>query len=302
MLFNDIEQFLNYLRIEKSASQLTLNSYKTDLEQFCIFVADKQAVEINQITYEMVNHQTVREYLIHLQDGDYKRASIARKLAALRSLVKYLCKENKYSSNPIAAVSTPKQDKKLPQFLYPQEIELLLAAPDNSYLGIRDKAIMELLYATGMRVSELVGLNTKDIDLEQELVKVWGKGGKERIIPWGRAAKLSLINYLHNSRGFLARSNNASAEALFLNKNGTRLSDRSIRNILNKYVEKVAINQKISPHGIRHTFATHMLNNGADLRSVQELLGHVKLSTTQIYTHLTKEKIKTIHNNTHPRG
>lgn len=302
MLLNDIEQFLNHLRIEKSASKLTLNSYKTDLEQFCIFVAGKNNIEMNQISYAMINHQTVREYLIHLQNNDFKRSTIARKLAAIRSLVKYLCKIGIYTSNPIAAVSTPKQDKTLPQFLYTQEIELLLAAPDNSYLGIRDRAIMELLYATGMRVSELVGLNMDDIDMEEELVKVWGKGGKERIIPWGRAAKLSLKNYLHNSRGFLMRPNNAGVEALFLNKNGTRLSDRSIRNILNKYVEMVAINQKISPHGIRHTFATHMLNNGADLRSVQELLGHIKLSSTQIYTHLTKEKIKTIHNNTHPRG
>ena len=301
MLLNDMERFLNHLRIEKSASELTLVSYRTDLDQFFKFVADQNSLEINQIGYEKINHQIVRQYLIYLQDNNFKRSSIARKLASIRSLIKYLCREGIISSNPIAAVSTPKQDKTLPKFLYPQEIELLLNAPDNSYLGLRDKAIMETLYATGTRVSELVGLNISDLDLQEDLVRVWGKGSKERIIPLGRMAKSSLLNYLQQSRPFLLRSHQGNIDALFLNKNGTRLSDRSIRNILNKYVEMVAINQKISPHGIRHTFATHLLNNGADLRSVQELLGHIKLSTTQIYTHLTKERIKNIHNDTHPR-
>lgn len=301
MLFNQIEGFLDHLRIEKSASKLTLVSYRTDLYQFFDFMAAKYSIEKSQITDAMLNHQVVREYLAHLQNDNFRRSSIARKLASLRSFIKYLCREGIIPGNPIAAVSTPKQDKKLPKFLYPQEIEILLTAPDDSYFGLRDKAILETLYATGIRVSELVSLNLRDIDTEEELVRVWGKGSKERIVPLGRMAKFSLLNYLNNARPSLVRPNKNQEEALFLNKNGTRLSDRSIRNILNKYVDSVALNQKISPHAIRHSFATHLLNNGADLRSVQELLGHVKLSTTQIYTHLTKENIKAIHTDTHPR-
>lgn len=301
MLANQIEGFLNQLRIEKSASQLTILSYRTDLNQFFDFLAENYKVEKSQITHDMITHQTVRQYLAMLQDNNLKRTSIARKLASIRSFVKYLCREGIIAGNPIAAVSTPKQDKKLPKFLYPEEIEILLNAPDDSSLGLRDKAILETLYATGIRVSELVNLNLNDIDLEQELIRVWGKGSKERIVPFGKMAKLSLLKYINEARPMLINKKNKQENALFLNKNGSRLSDRSIRNILNKYLDAVALHQKISPHAIRHSFATHLLNNGADLRSVQELLGHIRLSTTQIYTHLTKENIKAIHTDTHPR-
>lgn len=301
MLVNQIEGFLNQLRIEKSASKLTLLSYRTDLNQFFDFMADKHNIEKAHITHDMITHQTVRQYLTMLQDNNFKRTSIARKLASIRSFVKYLCREGIIPGNPIAAVSTPKQEKKLPKFLYPEEIQILLDAPDDSYFGLRDKAIMETLYATGVRVSELVNLNLQDIDLEEELIRVWGKGSKERIVPFGKMAKLSLLKYIDEARPLLLKAKNKQENALFLNKHGTRLSDRSIRNILNKYVDAVALNQKISPHAIRHSFATHLLNNGADLRSVQELLGHIRLSTTQIYTHLTKENIKAIYSDTHPR-
>lgn len=300
MILKEIDNFLKHLHIEKNSSPLTLDSYKTDLHQFFNFLAEEYNLTTSEITEDMLTHQNVRKYLIYLQDNNYARTTIARKLAALRSFVKYLVRAEIIADNHIAAVNTPKQEQRLPHFLYPQEINILLEAPDNNtYLGKRDKAIIETLYATGIRVSELVNLNILDIDMEEELVRVWGKGGKERIVPIGQLAKLSILDYLNKSRPFLVKS--AQEEALFLNKNGTRLSDRSIRNILNKYVELVALNQKITPHAIRHSFATHLLNNGADLRSVQELLGHVKLSTTQIYTHLTKENIKAIHNNTHPR-
>ncbi|HZK43332.1 MAG TPA: tyrosine recombinase XerC [Syntrophomonadaceae bacterium] len=301
MLTIQAEKYLEHLKIEKSASKLTISGYKTDLKQFFEFLADKKSIKINQLLADMITHQLVREYLALLLGAGYKRSSIARKLASLRSFVKYLCREGILSANPIAAVSTPKQDKRLPKFFYPDEIQMLLEAPDNSYLGIRDKAILETLYATGIRVSELVSIDLRDIEIEEEIIKVCGKGSKERIVFIGRMAKSSLQDYLKKSRPFLIKQDKEHNNALFLNKNGTRLSDRSIRNILNKHVNTAALTQSFSPHAIRHSFATHLLNNGADLRVVQELLGHVKLSTTQVYTHLTKENIKTIHTNTHPR-
>jgi integrase/recombinase XerC len=302
MLFKHIDGFLDHMRVEKSASSLTLISYRTDLSQFFTFMADKYGTPREEISNELFNHKSVREYLMFLQQQGLSRATMARKLASLRSFVRYLCRENILPGNPIAAVATPKQDKKLPRFLYPVEIEMLISAPDmTSTAGKRDRAILETLYATGIRVSELVGIDLKDMDLANAIVKVKGKGNKERIVPLGRKARESLAIYMNESRNNFARKALEGSNALFLNKYGKRLSERSIRNILNKYVEQVALNQKVNPHMLRHSFATHLLNNGADLRSVQELLGHVKLSTTQIYTHLTRENIKNIHNKTHPR-
>ena len=302
MLFNHIDGFLDHMRVERSASSLTLISYRSDLTQFFSFVADKYDTPQEEISSELFNHKSVREFLAHLQQEGLSRATMARKLAALRSFVRYLCRENVLPGNPIAAVATPKQDKKLPRFLYPVEMEMLLAAPDiKSNAGKRNKAILETIYATGIRVSELVGIDLKDVDLANAIVKVEGKGKKERIVPLGRKARESLTVYINEARDSFARKASEGSNALFLNKYGKRLSARSIRNILNKYVEEIALNQKVNPHMLRHSFATHLLNNGADLRSVQELLGHVKLSTTQIYTHLTRENIKDIHNKTHPR-
>jgi integrase/recombinase XerC len=214
----------------------------------------------------------------------------------------YLCREQVLEGNPIASVSTPKQEKKLPHFLYQPEIELLLSAPDvKDPIGARNKAMMELMYATGIRVGELVSLDLDDVDLNESFVKVFGKGSKERFVPMGTVAGQALAYYIDYKRGLLGGKNHQSTDALFLNRFGGRLSTRSVRNILNKYVEEVAISQKVSPHTLRHTFATHLLEGGADLRSVQEMLGHVKLSTTQVYTHLSREKLKSIHNNALPR-
>jgi len=302
MLFQHIENYIDYMRVEKGASKLTLLGYKTDLMQFVNHIAQRYDVPKEELSLKMLNHKSVREYLGDMQERNLSRATMARKLAALRSYVKYLCRENILESNPIAEVSTPRQDKKLPKFLYSQEIELLMKAPDISLpLGRRDKAILETLYAAGLRVSELVSMDLKDIDFEERLIKIKGKGGKERIVPLGSKAAQALGIYIAKTRQKLVLKAGNAEDAVFLNKFGSRLSDRSVRNIINKYVEQVAINQKISPHTLRHTFATHLLNKGADLRSVQELLGHVKLSTTQIYTHLTRDSIKTIHNDTHPR-
>lgn len=303
MLFRDIESFLNHMRVEKNASKFTISNYKTDLMQYFQFLAAKENLPFEQMTNDLIDHKSVREYLASIHNKGQSKATAARKLAALRSYVKYLCRHNILSDNPIAAVSTPKQEKKLPKFLYNQEIDLLMKAPDlKKPLGIRDKAILETLYASGIRVSELTGLNLKDLDFSEEYIKVTGKGGKDRLIPLGHQAKAALEFYLRKSRPFLLKQQaEDSNEAVFLNRFGGRLSNRGIRDVLNKYVKEIALNQKISPHTLRHSFATHLLNNGADLRSVQELLGHVRLSTTQIYTHLTRENIKSIYNTTHPR-
>lgn len=302
MLFQYINSFLNYLKVEKNASQLTIINYRTDLIQFSEFLADREKLPVEKLTRTSLNHRSVREYLAYIQNNGQSRATAARKLAALKSYVKYLCRENILSENPIAAVSTPKQEQRLPRFLYSQEVELLLQAPDLSTpAGMRDKAILEILYASGIRVSELTGLNLNNLDLDEEYIKVTGKGDKDRLVPMGRKARAAIMLYLKKSRPTYLKPENKAVEALFLNRFGGRLSARAVRMIVNKYADSIALNQRISPHTLRHTFATHLLNNGADLRSVQELLGHVELSTTQIYTHLTKENIKMIYDNTHPR-
>ncbi|MDD2620977.1 MAG: tyrosine recombinase XerC [Syntrophomonadaceae bacterium] len=301
VLFQHIDGFLSHLRVEKSASNLTLLGYKTDLSQFFNFLSLKYSLPKEEITNDLFNHRTVREYLTDMQEKGLSRATMARKLAALRSFVKFLCRENIIAGNPIAAVATPKQDKKLPKFLYSPEIDLLMAAPDLlTASGKRDKAILETLYAAGLRVSELVGLDVDDLDFKEYFIKVRGKGRRERIVPLGSMASEALTIYLDKGRSKLGKRDTITS-AVFLNRFGNRLSARSVRTILNKYVEDIALNQKISPHTLRHSFATHLLNGGADLRSVQELLGHVKLSTTQIYTHLTREKIKNTFDENHPR-
>ncbi|MGE5415962.1 MAG: tyrosine recombinase XerC [Acidobacteriota bacterium] len=302
MLVQHIDGFLNHLRVEKSASSMTLISYRTDLAQFFDFLRETNSLPSGPISHDFFNHRSVRDYLTFLQKSGFSRSTMARKLAALRSFVKYLCREEVLSGNPIAAVSTPKQEKKLPRFLYPAEIEALLDAPDiNNISGVRDRAILEMLYATGIRVSELVELNLISISLNDGFIKVLGKGNKERIVPMGDPACQALSQYYQKSRPIFARKAARDQKAVFLNKFGGRLTARSVRNILNKYVDEVALNQKVSPHMLRHSFATHLLDNGADLRSVQELLGHVKLSTTQVYTHVTKERLKSVHKKTHPR-
>lgn len=302
MLSHHIDGFINHMRVEKSASSLTLIGYQTDLEQFFDFISNYYNLPREEINEDLFNHKSVREYLAYMQARGLSRSTMARKLASLRSFVRYLCRESILKGNPIAAVATPKQDKKLPRFLYPLEIEMLLSAPDvKTKMGKRDRAILETLYATGIRVSELIGMDLGDVDLANALIKVKGKGSKERIVPIGSKAREAISIYLNSARRDFFPKSGATTNAVFLNKFGQRITERSVRNILNKYVNKIALNQKVNPHMLRHSFATHLLNNGADLRSVQELLGHTKLSTTQIYTHLTRDSIKNIYEETHPR-
>lgn len=295
--------FMAYLRVQKNASTHTIISYKHDLAQFEQFYRLHYGDEV--IEYRNITTPIIRHYLAELHAGKFERRSIARKIAALRSFCRYLCNWGYLEQNPFVGIKTPKLEKVLPKFLYPYEVEALLAAPDvNTSLGIRDRALLETLYATGIRVSELVGLNIDNLELDYGCLRVYGKGKKERIVVIGSIAIQSVHQYLNSSRLKLLEHNRGKPinNALFLNKLGTRLTDRSVRRIVDKYIEKVSLDKSISPHTLRHSFATHLLDNGADLRTVQELLGHVNLSTTQLYTHVTKEKLRSVYIKAHPRA
>lgn len=326
-----IQEFLNYLSYEKRFSEHTAKCYGADLKQFAEYllstsqsghpsselaslepitsaetasaatVATHTAPKIDQLLIS-TDVSTVRGYLAVLNEKQYSKSTIARKLATLRSFYKFLVKRNHISSNPVMAVRTPRQEKKLPRFLeYEQVRRLLETPPMDSWLGARDRAIMETLYSTGIRVSELVALNMDDVDFLGEVVHIRGKGKKERIAPIGSSA-LQVIQYYMEFRNKRAQSNsNFDSRVLFVNKHGRRLSTRSVRRKMDKYLKMAGLDPAISPHTLRHSFATHMLNNGADLRSVQELLGHQSLSTTQVYTHLTTGKLKEVYENAHPR-
>lgn len=295
-----IIEFQGYLEIEKNSSNHTISNYLKDIEDFISFLKSKDVNNFKDVTYI-----DVRGYLALLNIKKYSRKTISRKLSSLRSFYRFLVRENYLENNPFQMVSTPKLEKKLPSFLYTDEIKELLSAPNlNKPLGIRDRAIMEVLYASGVRVSELVSLNIDSVDLIGGNALVFGKGSKERYVPLGKYSVEALTSYLE-IRGIFNLQNEKAGKtekALFLNKYGGRLTDRSVRRIIDKYVDYIANNKKVSPHTLRHTFATHLLNAGADLRSVQELLGHVNISTTQIYTHITKERLQDIYRSTHPRA
>lgn len=295
-----IDDFLKTMQLAKGAASRTVVAYATDLSQFSQFVADRGLAHPSQ-----VNHLVIREFLASLKEQGLAKSSIGRKMAALRSFFRYLCLRGTLSASPIMGVSTPRREKRLPHFLYQQEVEILLAAPGtNTPLALRDVAILETLYATGIRLSELVRLNLNDMDFKLRCIRVMGKGAKERIVPIGRAALVACEDYLVLGRPVLAQVAGLPEpeRAFFLNYQGRRLSGRSVERIVARYLAKIAFARHASPHAIRHSFATHLLENGADLRVVQELLGHVDVSTTQIYTHLSKEKLKRVYDRTHPRA
>ena len=321
-----IQKFLDYLKYERRFSEHTAKCYGADLTQFCEFLSTSEGGQTEDEAISFDHHEgtatavatkvdlridqlllsagtdSVRSYLAFLNEKQYSRATIARKLATLRSFYKFLVKRNHVSTNPVTAVRTPKQDKKLPRFLEYEEVKRLLETPPmNTWLGARDRAIMETLYSTGIRVSELVALNMDDIDFLGEVIHVRGKGKKERISPISSSV-LQVIQHYMEFRNKRAQSNtNFDPKVLFVNKHGRRLSTRSVRRKMDKYLKMAGLDPSISPHTLRHSFATHMLNNGADLRSVQELLGHQSLSTTQVYTHLTTRGLKEVYDKAHPR-
>ncbi len=285
-----IEKFIRYIEIERNYSKHTILNYNLDLENFSNFLGDK--------TVESVDYLVIRKYLAALKENNLNARTVSRKLSALRSFFKFLTREGYLKTNPISGVSSPKQDKHLPLFLTEEEVKRLIDASGPNAEGketfLRDRAILETFYSTGMRISELVGVSLHDIDFIGGIIKVLGKGRKERIVPIGEYAITAIRAYLDKRK--------KQSGALFLNKNGRRLTDRGVRGIVEKYIRIASLNKGVSPHTLRHSFATHLLNHGADLRSVQELLGHSNLSTTQIYTHLTTERLKSVYDKAHPRA
>jgi integrase/recombinase XerC len=322
-----IQQFVNYLRAERHFSPHTAKCYAADLQQFCGFLcfqrlhAPESAAGNGKIddmsrlappdgtTSEDLNHQLlevntdqVRNLMSELREHNYCKSTVARKLATLRSFYKFLVRRGYLTTNPVAPIRTPKQDKRLPKFLEVEQIEKLLANPDTTnLLGARDRAMLETLYSTGMRVSELIALDVRDVDLAGNVVRVAGKGKKRRVIPLGPGAVRQILHFLDLRRND-PRAGTFDNEALFINKHGQRLSTRSVRRKLDKYLLDAGLDLSVSPHTLRHSFATHMLQRGADLRSVQEMLGHQSLSTTQIYTHLSGQTVKESYDKSHPRA
>ncbi len=331
---NIVQDFLGYLEHEKHFSQHTSKCYGADLAQFSEFVSSQSgqdsdgpdtaphevispwstqssgaatALETQTETkleqmLLAIDANTVRRYMAQLNQRQYSKSTVARKLATLRSFYKFLVRRSHLTSNPVTAVKTPKQEKKLPKFLEYEDVQRLLNTPPaDTWLGARDRAIMEVLYSTGMRVSELVALNMDDVDFLGEVIHVRGKGKKERISPIGSTALQAIQHYIEFRNRRMENDSNFDPRVLFANKHGQRLSTRSVRRKMDKYLKMAGLDPSISPHTLRHSFATHMINNGADLRSVQELLGHQSLSTTQVYTHLTTSRIKDVYDSAHPR-
>ena len=294
-----LKNYLDYIQGAKNVSPHTVHNYRRDIEQFIEFL---RRLKPGAFTLSDVDTYMARRYLASLISGEYSRKTLARHIASLRSFCRYLCREQLIDTNPFVGIRTPKLERRLPQFLDVPEIDALLKLPPNTLLGRRDRAIMELLYGAGVRVSELTGLSMQNLDMEEQYILVFGKGAKERIIPIGKMAIKALLLYLRESRPLLDKKNAEVTDALFLNHSGTPLSDRSVRRVLEKYVDMLAVHKRVTPHTLRHSFATHLLDNGADLRSVQDLLGHVSLKTTQIYTHVSSERLLSVYRNAHPRA
>jgi integrase/recombinase XerC len=292
-----LSKFITYLIAEKNASPYTIKNYRHEIRQFLDFL-EEQGID----SWDGVDRYVLRRYLAWLQAEGYVKASIARRISEMRSFCRYLVREGILDTNPIRVISSPKIPKRLPDYLDPHQVEALLAAPDTTVpQGQRDRAIMEVLYASGLRVSELVSLNLSNVDLRHRELRVWGKGGKERLALLGEPACRALKRYVRDGRPQFIKGNKAT-KALFLSRLGTRLSTRSVSNILHKYAKLAGLRMRVTPHILRHTFATHLLDGGADLRTVQELLGHADLSTTQIYTHVSQARAKEVYRKAHPRA
>ncbi|HEY3426459.1 MAG TPA: site-specific tyrosine recombinase XerD [Negativicutes bacterium] len=291
-----VNEFINYLAVERGLAQNTLESYGRDLRQFNTYLQNSQLEFLKNS-----NRNTILNYLSSLQSKGRAVSTISRNLAAIKSFYQYLVRERYLESDPAAHLESPKLEKKLPKILTIGEVEELLKQP-NAFLptGFRDKAMLELLYATGIRVSELISLNISDVNLDMGYIKCYGKGAKERIVPLGSIAAKCVQEYSTKGRPKMVRTYEESA--LFVNHHGNRLTRQGFWKIIKKYAHEANITKDITPHTLRHSFATHLLENGADLRSVQEMLGHADISTTQIYTHVTKNHLKEVYDKTHPRA
>lgn len=291
-----IQEFIDYLGHEKGLAANTLESYSRDLRQYYGFLSEDASSSL-----ENASQATIVAYLMYLRKQGKATATIARRLAALKAFYQFLVKENYVDKDPTGDLASPRLERKLPKILSVQEVERLLAQPDTRTIaGKRDKAMLELLYATGIRVSELTSLNVGDVDVSEGFLRCTGKGSKERMVPVGEIALQALKVYLNEARPKLISS--PSEQAMFVNHHGRRLTRQGFWKIVKKYAAQAGIKKEITPHTLRHSFATHLLENGADIRAVQEMLGHADISTTQIYTHVTKERLKDVYAKSHPRA
>jgi len=291
-----LDSFLEYLSVERGLAKNTIEAYKRDLKSYIYYLRKKNIIDINSS-----NRAIIVAYLLQMQKSGKASSSISRTCAALRSFYQFLFREHVISEDPTIDLDTPKLEQRLPKVLNTEEVEKLLSQPDiTTPLGLRDKSMLELLYATGMRVSELISLSVEDVNLETGFLRCMGKGSKERIIPVGSIALEYLKEYLSSVRKQLL--NGKESKKLFFNRQGNPMTRQGFWKIIKKYSKQAGIYKKITPHTLRHSFATHLLENGADLRAVQEMLGHADISTTQRYTHLTQNRIKQIYDKTHPRA
>ncbi len=297
-LLNYLDEFINHIKLDRNLSSRTIDAYNRDITKFIDYL---QEIKFDK-NLEDLNIKMLREYLVYLTNNNLSRKSIRRNISALRTFFKFLIRKKIIQDNLFKFLRTPKLEKNLPTFLDVSEVQKLVEAPDqDTPLQVRDKAILELIYASGVRVSELISITINDIDLEHPEIRIIGKGGRERIVFVGKEAMKALTKYLNNSRPKLIKEKNINIDALFVNHYGKALTVRSVQRIVKKYMIKSGINKNITPHSLRHSFATHMLDRGADLRTVQELLGHQSLATTQIYTHLTIEKLKKVYDSSYSK-
>ncbi len=288
---NYIDDFIKYIKYQRNYSENTLINYKSDLDEYYGYL------NINKLEPLNITYNDVKQYLSHLYDKKYSKSSLSRKISTLRSFYKYLYSKELIDKNPYLFVSLPKKDKKLPRFINYEDLELILNIPDlETIFGIRDRLILELLYGTGIRVSELCNIKVKDIDFKNKSIIVVGKGNKKRIVLYGDYCNEILSKYIN------IRDNKNNIEYLILSNNGVKISPNSVQKILRDIVNKASIKKNITPHVFRHTFATHLLNEGCDILTVKELLGHSSLDTTQIYTHVSNEKLRSVYLDTHPRS
>ncbi|MFZ3588553.1 site-specific tyrosine recombinase XerD [Bacillus sp. DJP31] len=294
---DQLQDFLHYLVVERGLALNTISSYERDLKKYKLYLVQMEHLQ----TYQDVTRLHILRFLKHIKESGLSSRTIARHIASIRSFHQFLLRDKAVSHDPSVHVETPKPERTLPKILSMKEVEQLIETPQlDTAFGMRDKAMLEVLYATGIRVSELVGLNLGDIHLTMGFLRCIGKGNKERIIPIGRAATTALESYTASSRGSLVGKK--GSDALFLNHHGNRLSRQGYWKILKGLTNQAGIKKELTPHTLRHSFATHLLENGADLRAVQEMLGHADISTTQIYTHVTKARLKDVYKTFHPRA
>ena len=291
-----IETFLEYLEYQKNYSEKTVLGYREDLNDFLMFCKINHKEDVNTIDYVFL-----RKYILHLYEKKYEKTTMNRHISSLKSFFKYLIRQNIITTNPTILLDSIKKDKKLPKYLNYHELEDFLCLPDNKTpLGQRDAVILELLYSTGIRVSELVSIKLKDVELSENRIKVFGKGSKDLYVLYGKICKEKMLTYVKDGRGKLLKNKNSNY--LLVNHQGNKLTEAGVRYIFNQILLRSCTKKHVTPHMIRHTFATHMLNEGADLKVVQELLGHENLSTTQIYTHVSNERLRSVYLNAHPRA